>query len=142
MSGGVLRRIGWLRKIRVGSAGIARLLLLAFALQLAVPLSDLGGVAALAGEAALRADLQASLCHDGKNTPSSEQAPASSSEVKHCVFCLPMAGSPASIRPAFQTPVPSSIAAITIWAADDQIPLTARPAFARSRAPPSSPRTV
>ena len=49
MSGGALRRIGWLRKIRAGSAGIARLLLLAFTLQLAVPLLELGGVAALAG---------------------------------------------------------------------------------------------
>ena len=142
MSGGALRRIGWLRKIRAGSAGIARLLLLAFTLQLAVPLLELGGVAALAGEAALQADLQSSLCHDSNSAPSQDQAPASSQQVKHCIFCLPMAGDPASAGIALQAPIPSSMAAITTGPADDQVPLTTRPAFARSRAPPSSPRTV
>lgn len=142
MSGGVLRRSGWLRTIRAGGAGIARLLLLAFALQLAVPLLDMGGVAALAGEAALRADLQSSLCHDQGSAPSPDQTPAAPSQVKHCIFCLPMAGDPAAAGPEPQTSSPATAATIAASPVDDQVPAAARPAFARSRAPPSVPRTV
>jgi hypothetical protein len=143
MSGGVWRRSGWLRRIRAGGAGIARLLLLAFALQLTVPTLELGGIAALAGEAAFRADLQSSLCHD----PNSESAPlpdtAPGTGIKHCIFCLPMAGTSTT---APEAPLLAELAlaadVIDLQVTNDQIPATARPAFARPRAPPSSPRTV
>lgn len=142
MSGGVLRQGSWLQTIRAKGAGIARLLLLAFALQLSVPLLDLGGVAAQAGEAALQADLQSSLCHDGGNGTAPDQAPASSAQVKHCIFCLPMAGDPAAAGIEPQAPEPSVTTTLTASPADDQAAALARPAFARSRAPPASPRTV
>lgn len=142
MSGGVLSQTGWLRGIRVRWTGITRLLLLAFALQLAVPLFNMGGIAALAGEAAFRADLQASLCHDGKTDAAPDDIPVSSSSIKHCVFCLPMAGDPATAGFAVQPPIPTTTDTIAPQVADDQVPLAARPAFARSRAPPSTPRTV
>lgn len=142
MSGGVLSHSGWLRRIRVRGTGIARLLLLAFALQLAVPLLDLGGIAAQAGEAAFRADLQSSLCHDGKSDAAPDDVPVPSSQTRHCVFCLPMAGDPATAGYAVQPPIPTPIEIIAAHAADDQVPSAAHPAFARSRAPPSMPRTV
>ncbi|EME70251.1 hypothetical protein H261_09337 [Paramagnetospirillum caucaseum] len=116
--------------------------MLAFTLQLAVPAFDLGGIAALAGEAALRADLQSSLCHDGSSGAAPDQSPAAPPQVKHCIFCLPMAGNPATAVFILQAPVPTVAAAIVPFAADDQVPSVSRPAFARARAPPSSPRTV
>ncbi|KIL99315.1 hypothetical protein CCC_03533 [Paramagnetospirillum magnetotacticum MS-1] len=117
---------------------MARLLLLAFALQMAVPLLDLGGVAALAGEAALRADLQSSLCHDSSSDP----APASPTEVKHCIFCLPMAGDAATLGADAPLSMAMASAALPVTSPDDQVPPDSRPAFARSRAPPAHPRTV
>lgn len=133
-----------MRTIRAEGAGIVRLLLFAFALQLAAPLLGLGGVAAQAGEAALNADLRSSLCHDSGNTPSPDgmPGPVSQSQVKHCIFCLPMAGDPAATGTELQAPAPATSAAIGSSFVDDQIPRAASPAFARSRAPPSSPRTV
>ncbi|WP_237051429.1 DUF2946 family protein [Magnetospirillum sp. ME-1] len=131
-----------MRGIRVRWTGIARLLLLAFALQLAVPLFNAGGIAALAGEAAFQADLQSSLCHDGKVDAAPDSVPASSPQIRHCVFCLPMAGDPAMAGFAVQPPIPTATETIAPHLADDQVPLSARPAFARSRAPPSTPRTV
>ncbi|CUW41461.1 conserved protein of unknown function [Magnetospirillum sp. XM-1] len=142
MSGGVLSRSGWLRGIRARGAGIVRLLLLAFALQLAVPLFNVGGIAALAGEAAFQADLQSSLCHDGKVDAAPDDVPVPSAQTKHCVFCLPMAGDPATAGFAAQPPIPASTEITAAHVADDQVPQAARPAFARSRAPPSTPRTV
>jgi hypothetical protein len=139
MSGVIFRPDNWLQAMR--ARGAARLLLLAFALQLAVPLFDLGGVAALAGEAALRADLQSSLCHDGNADRSPEPLPGSS-QVKHCIFCLPLAGDPAATGIVPQAPTPTAAAVVAISSADDQVPPVSRPAFARSRAPPSPPRTV
>jgi hypothetical protein len=143
MSGGVWRRSGWLRRIRAGGAGIARLLLLAFALQLTVPTLELGGIAALAGEAALRADLQSSLCHDPNSGSPPQPDAAPGTGIKHCLFCLPMAGSSAAAPEAPVLAAPALVAdVIGLKGADDQIPTTARPAFARPRAPPSSPRAV
>jgi hypothetical protein len=143
MSGGVWRRSGWLQKMRTGCAGAARLLLLAFALQLAVPVLDLGGIAASAGEAALQADLQSSLCHDPNENSPPQSGAAPSVGIKHCIFCLPMAGNSAAVQdaPLLSAPV-CTTGIVSVYAADDQIPSTARPAFARSRAPPPSPRTV
>ncbi len=143
MGGDVWRRSGWLQKLRTGCTGAARLLILTFALQLAVPVLDLGGIAALAGEAALQADLKSSLCHDGKVDAEPGQSPVSQSQVKHCVFCLPLAGNSAAVLDVPLPAVPALAADIVgLQVADDQIPTTANPAFARSRAPPFAPRTV
>lgn len=142
MTSGTLRPSNWLQAIRSRGAGMARLLLLAFALQLVMPLLDLGGVAALAGEAALRADLQSSLCHDSSGDPSPDDNPGPLTQVKHCIFCLPMAGDSAAWITTPQAPIPAMSRTVTVILSDDQVPPAARPAFARSRAPPSSPRTV
>ncbi len=142
MSGGVLRRGGWLRRIRAGGSGIARLLLLALALQLTVPLLDLGGIAALAGEAALHADLQSSLCHDPGNDPSTDEAPGPAAQVKHCIFCLPMAGDPAATGADTLGVERLASASTIIPASADQVPELSRSGLARSRAPPIHPRTV
>lgn len=142
MSGGVLSRSGLLHGMRVRGTGIVRLLLLAFALQLAVPLFQLGGVAAQAGEAAFNADLQSSLCHDGKADGTADQGPATQSQANHCIFCLPMAGNPAMAGYTAQPAIPTAEEIIAAPVADDLVPAALRPAFARSRSPPSDPRTV
>jgi hypothetical protein len=143
MGGGVWRRSGWLQKMRTGCTGAARLLILAFALQLAVPVFDLGGIAALAGEAALQADLKSSLCHNPNEGPAPQPDAIPGAGIKHCTFCLPMAGNSATV---LDVPLPAApvLAAdvIGLQVVDDQIPTTIRPAFARSRAPPPPPRTV
>lgn len=141
MRAGVFRRSGWLRALRADAAGIARLLLLAFVLQLSLPLSG-PGTAALAGEAALRADLQSSLCHDQGSAAQPDGLPADDGPAKHCVFCLSMAGDPATAGQAPQSPVPPSARTEATFAPADQAPAATRPAHARSRAPPAAPRTV
>ena len=139
------RRIGQgsvMGRVRQGAAGIARVLILAFALQLLAPLLDLGSVAATIGEAGLQADLQSSLCHDaGAEQP---QPPPSSAHhpAKHCVFCLPMAGDHATTSAAPFLLLPGRAATIAIRMAPDQVSDLSRPAFARSRAPPSALLTV
>lgn len=134
------RMYGVMHHLRSRASSVTRLLVLALCLQLAVPLLDLGGIAAQAGEAAFRADLQSSLCHDGKSEAAPGQAPASPSQVKHCIFCLPMAGTPAAAGTAPLTPLPGRAEETRLAVADDQTPASARPVFARSRAPPATPR--
>lgn len=139
---GVLRRGGWLRVLRANAVGIARVLLLAFALQLALPQLDVNGAAALAGEAALNADLQSSLCHDQGVVAAPEGLPPGDVQVKHCVFCLPMAGDPATASAMPPAPAPSATRTQAAFAPADQTPAASRPDNTRSRAPPADPRTV
>ena len=140
--GGRIRQDRGKSWVRLWAAGIARVVLLAFALQLLAPLFDLGAIAASVGESALQADLRSSLCHDA--SADQPQAPPSGAghTAKHCVFCLPMAGdhAAASVAPALLLPGKSS--AVTVAIAPDQVLELSRPSFARSRAPPAAPRTV
>jgi len=139
---GVFRRSGWLRVLRKEAAGFARLLLLALGLQLSLPLLSPDLVASQAMEAVFRADLQASVCHDQGAGPAPEGMPAAEVQAGHCVLCLPLAGDPATATPEPQPPLPSSTATRAATAPADQVPADNRPDHARSRAPPSDPRTV
>lgn len=129
-------RTGMLRRLRRGGGIVTRLLLFALCIQLAAPLS--GASATQMAETALRADLIASLCHQGDSgaaTPSQ-----SSAEAKHCVFCLPTIGGAGWTAAAPAIPAPTEAAARHIVPADHQAPKSSRPVGARSRAPPSAPR--
>ncbi|MBI3446881.1 MAG: hypothetical protein HY055_16320 [Magnetospirillum sp.] len=117
--------------------------MLAFSLQLLAPLLDFGAVAAGLGEAGLQADLQSSLCHDpGAGQPDGGSPAPSSVQTKHCVFCLPMAGDHATTGPEIGLRLPTRAAPVSMVAVADQVRDLSRPAFARSRAPPASPRTA
>lgn len=142
MSGRYLGQGNLLHTVRAGASGIARLLLVAFTLQLLVPLLDLGAVAAGVGEAALQADLNSSLCHDPGPARSDDGGPAAGQQVKHCIFCMSMAGDHAQMGAEIGLALPARSAAVSLAAGPDQVPDLTRPSFARSRAPPSSPRTV
>lgn len=131
-----LRRVGAMKRLRGRASTVARLVMLALCLQLALPLLASGAPAA---EAGLRADLQSSICHESRD----ESAPASTADAQgttHCLFCLPLAGiaGPTAAFPSL--PLPLGNEALLLVPADHQAPDSSRPASSRSRAPPSAPR--
>ena len=142
MSGGHIRRGGFLRTLRADAAAIVRLVLLAFALQLAVPALQWGGVAAQAGEAGLQADLLSSLCHDSGPSDGAGGGAAQDSSVKHCIFCMPMAGGHLAGITLPPSPVPATLRGKLLPVRDAQTRSDRDVVFAWSRAPPPSPRSV
>lgn len=142
MSGGHIRRAGFLRTLRTDSAAIVRLLILAFALQLAVPLFQWGNVSARAGEAGLQADLLSSLCHAPDTDDLPARGAAQDSSVKHCIFCMPMAGGHFAAGAQLQVPAPALMAAKPSVAPDNLTRFDSRSVLAWSRAPPAPPRSV
>jgi hypothetical protein len=128
--------------MRGDAVGLVRLLLLAFALQLAAPLSNLAAIAAGAGEAGLQADLLSSLCHDPGPGGATDQGGAPQAQAKHCIFCMPMAGSHAAAAFTPLAPLPNATTALMLPSGEGRAPSGSCPSFARARAPPATPRTV
>lgn len=131
-----LRRTGALKHLRSRASTVARLVMLALCLQLALPLLASGTAAA---ETGLRADLQSSICHEGRDT----STPASAADARgapHCLFCLPLAGAAVPTAGSPALPLPLGGEALHLVPSNHQAPDSSRPVSARSRAPPSLPR--
>jgi hypothetical protein len=129
-----------LTRIRRGAAGVARLVLLALCLQLALPL--LGGsnlAAAGAGDSRLQTDLAATICHAGGAAEVPAGGSAAQAGLGHCIFCLPISTASLAAAPLLIAPAPTLRGAVGLSTPDYRLPASRCPAFARSRAPPSDP---
>jgi len=136
---------GWgLRFLRGKALVIARLLVVAFALQLALPGIEGMAPVSLARPGTITADLTASLCHDasadhGGFPPAGDEHHGAG----HCLFCLPLIGAHAVPGSDIAViPLPPSRRIAVLAAPDIPGRPTQRHILASSRAPPSGPRIV